>query len=379
MNTFLRLLFTCILLIFSLLAKADFDKRRPLKVPLQRLIHNLERQKELNPDDAHAYYAVGRLLCMAYATKIDSVPAILRAGENEVIPYYGYDRGLRQFYINVPKRDSANSEMAKSILQIAVDNFQTAIRLDTGEVSYRLGLAWALHHMGDSTRAIQNYRAVLRSTERKDQPDAVSLESHETAIYLKQLLDSASNAHEIAYLNTKILGYKPSYFISPIVLPMSSSDQLQNLIDEGAKVDFDLDGSGYSNAWQWINKKAAWLVYLNKETDKVENAHQLFGNASFNIKWKNGFEALKSLDNNNDGLISGIELDKLYLWNDKNSNGICDHGELQSVYAAGIESLSTNYISLSESNLQSTQGVKMKDGSHRNYYDWWAKSWPKQM
>lgn len=45
---------------------------------------------------------------------------------------------------------------------------------------------------------------------------------------------------------------------------------------------------------------------------------------------KNGFESLKELDSNNDGIIDekDKEFTNLLLWQDKNGNAITDNGEL---------------------------------------------------
>jgi Ca2+-binding EF-hand superfamily protein len=52
----------------------------------------------------------------------------------------------------------------------------------------------------------------------------------------------------------------------------------------------------------------------------------------------NGFEALKDLDSNNDGKIDNQDtnFNNLKIWQDKNSDGKLDEGELLSLAQAGV-------------------------------------------
>jgi len=75
---------------------------------------------------------------------------------------------------------------------------------------------------------------------------------------------------------------------------------------------------------------------------------ELFGNNSVLANGEqatNGFQALAEYDNNGDGLIDAQDASyaQLQVWRDLNGNGISDSGELQSLNAAGVVSISTNY------------------------------------
>ncbi|VVM20787.1 hypothetical protein BSPWISOXPB_1859, partial [uncultured Gammaproteobacteria bacterium] len=67
-------------------------------------------------------------------------------------------------------------------------------------------------------------------------------------------------------------------------------------------------------------------------------------------KAANGFEALKDLDSNNDGKIDNQDtnFNNLKIWQDKNSDGKLDEGELLSLAQAGVKSLNTNYNNSNE-------------------------------
>jgi hypothetical protein len=104
-------------------------------------------------------------------------------------------------------------------------------------------------------------------------------------------------------------------------------------VDRSARVRFDADGSGLAREWTWLTSDAAWLVYDPKGTGKVDSALQMFGNVSFWRFWQNGYEALRSLDDNGDGQLTGVELAGLALWHDINGSGCSEPGEVRPLSA----------------------------------------------
>ena len=186
-----------------------------------------------------------------------------------------------------------------------------------------------------------------------------------------KLLDPVKDAKEIAKLDEakKTLQNMPR-FITPLLVPLESNLQLADLINPKANVLFDLDGSGQLKQWAWPTPKAAWLVYDSEGTGKITSGLQLFGNVTFWIFWQNGYDALSSLDDNGDGILSGDELRGLALWQDSNGNGISDPGEVRPVKDFGITEISCRSRGESAGNPWNAQGVKFKDGSVRPTYDW---------
>ena len=102
---------------------------------------------------------------------------------------------------------------------------------------------------------------------------------------------------------------------------------------------FDADGSGVKKQWTWVTKDAGWLVFDHKKTGKVDSALQLFGGVTFWMFWDNGYDALRSLDDNGDGVLTAAELDGLAVWCDANGNGVCDPGEVRTLGELGIVAL----------------------------------------
>ena len=104
------------------------------------------------------------------------------------------------------------------------------------------------------------------------------------------------------------------------------------------KINFDLDNNGFKEATSWIDNNDAFIAIDKNNNGTIDNGSELFGNKSIsnnayaytNPNAKNGFESLKELDSNNDGIINekDKEFTNLLLWQDKNSNGISETDEL---------------------------------------------------
>ncbi len=121
-------------------------------------------------------------------------------------------------------------------------------------------------------------------------------------------------------------------------------------------VNFPLDPNKTDEVYTWKASASLPLVVWDpKHTGVITQASQLFGNWTFGNQrvaalngaqiapdsppWQNGFEAMESLDANEDGRLSGEELVALGLWFDRNSNGKSEPGEVQSINDAGVTAL----------------------------------------
>ena len=133
-------------------------------------------------------------------------------------------------------------------------------------------------------------------------------------------------------------------------------------------VRFPLDPSKRGSLFTWkASEKLPLVVYDPEHQGVVTRPEQLFGNWTFGGKktaalsgvestilpapWKDGYEALASLDVNADGRISGDELKPLALWFDRNQNGVSERGEVQPIVTQGVTALfytSDSYDDLSK-------------------------------
>ncbi len=85
----------------------------------------------------------------------------------------------------------------------------------------------------------------------------------------------------------------------------------------------------------------------------IDNGSELFGSATLmpdGSRAINGFEALKALDTNGDGVISPADSSwsSIKLWLDSNYDGYTERGELVSLDRMGIQSINLNYVSMME-------------------------------
>lgn len=94
----------------------------------------------------------------------------------------------------------------------------------------------------------------------------------------------------------------------------------------------------------WPESKAPgyFLAIDEKGTGSITSNKQLFGESS---TYKNGFEALKRIDSNKDGVIDSKDklFSKLVLWQDTDGNGVSEKSELHSLESLGVMSISLKY------------------------------------
>ena len=137
----------------------------------------------------------------------------------------------------------------------------------------------------------------------------------------------------------------------PIALDLNNNGKIDTLSLENG-VFFDHNGDKIAFKSSWVNSSDGILARDIDGDGAITSGAELFGNKSksnnhysyTNPNAKDGFEALKEPDSNNDGIISNLDenFDKLQIWQDSNSNGVSETNELKSLSELGIESLNLN-------------------------------------
>ena len=114
------------------------------------------------------------------------------------------------------------------------------------------------------------------------------------------------------------------------------------------------------------------VVYDPKKTGKVTGPEALFGQHTFGKTWKDGFEALASLDKNGDGKLSGNELKALSLWFDNNQNGITEDGEVVDIRKAGVAELyyGKDGDNVKDASIIASKGYRHTNGTEGPAVDW---------
>jgi hypothetical protein len=186
------------------------------------------------------------------------------------------------------------------------------------------------------------------------------------------LLDADKDKDEIATIEKRSQELRRRRRpVTPIAVPLVASLSVDDIIDRKASVAFDVDGTQRDQRWTWIKPDAAWLVHDMGGRGHVTSGLQLFGSVTFWCFWQHGYEPLAALDNNGDGCLSGNELVHLALWQDANCNGVSERGEVRSLAAHGIVSLSCRAVVGGVPNCVAhcPQGVTYRNGSTRATYD----------
>lgn len=138
---------------------------------------------------------------------------------------------------------------------------------------------------------------------------------------------------------------------SPLVVDTLNRGWL--FVDPAVSFDMNVTGTPQITAWPDGTQGIAFLA-LPDQRMQITSGLQLFGNhtpqgtcPSDHPHCENGFRALAVYDDNGDGVID--QKDKVWphlrLWIDKNMDGKVDGGELETMSAAGITSISLDYSS----------------------------------
>ncbi|MEQ1705535.1 MAG: calcium-binding protein [Rickettsiales bacterium] len=188
-------------------------------------------------------------------------------------------------------------------------------------------------------------------------------------IQFNTLTDKLSDSISAAYW--KFLDALAASLIDPLIIDTAGN---------GIKLDswqtstvlFDLDGNGSkeNTGWTKANGDDAFLVIDKNNDGKINDITEMFGNRDIP-----GFKQLATYDSNKDGVINttDTQFNLLKLWNDKNANGVVDAGELTTLAANNITSISLNKYSSTANisgNMQtSVSSVTKTDGTTKNIHE----------
>jgi hypothetical protein len=365
------------LLAVAVASRADAMFIRPdlEKVPVERLTKNLQDLADASPKDVVLRFNLARAHAMAFALKTDSTD--IWKGKPERGAWFGFTPKHVPFTA-LPAKDDAAKKAAKEHLDKALAAYDATLKIDPTYLPAQLGRAWLIEQSGDKEGAIKAYRTVIENGWQKEKdlrggPLGGNFITTEAAGYLTPLLDKEKDKDEIKTLQerTAKLAKLPRP-VTPIAVPLRPGLTARDLEDLNASVAFDADGTGLKTRWTWITPQAGWLVYDPKASGQVTSALQMFGNVSFWMFWENGYEALRALDDDGDGELTGKELAGLAIWHDANGDGVCDPGEVRPLSDYGIVAVSCRWQrdpSHPDRIAWSPVGVRFRDGSTRPTFD----------
>ena len=180
-----------------------------------------------------------------------------------------------------------------------------------------------------------------------------------TNIYTPKILFIDENCNPVTSADPSLIcgDLNVNWMISPISLIWKEG---ASIYDSTSFTSFALEPMKETRWYTWrASSDTPLLVYDPEKKGKVRSAAQLFGNwflggkPSENFKtvsmaekqelrpWNNGYEALASLDQNDNQKIDGAELTPLSLWFDDNKDGVSQAGEVISADKLGVVSIYT--------------------------------------
>jgi len=367
------------------------------EAPIDRALQNVSAMDGIEP--AQREQLLGRLNLLAYARN-DAAFTYLREGDqfteagsmpcSEVHPSrYGppetpetfgpndrcaaYEFGLGPRAEIPGAAGQIDNDAATARLEAARGHYQRALELAPGNLRARLGYAYVLDRLGRTNEARRQLRNIMKrglpllAGEQSEWEDHAVLT--ETARHLTHLATSASDRARMQRLHQRLEASQPIVYVTPIVVPLSDR-AFEHLVDNDSDVSFDFAGTGDERAQGWLTNEAAWLVWDPEWRGEVRSGFDMIGQRTWSVFWRDGFEALRALDDNRDGELTGGELGGLSLWRDENGNGVSDPGEVVPANVHGIVGLSVRGAQTRRGLITAPNGVRFENGHTRPLYDW---------
>ena len=368
------------------------------EAPIDRALQNVQAMEGIEPTQREL--ALARLNLLAYARddgpftyiaenhQLDEAGSVLcsevrpsRYGPPETPePAFGPDDRCAAFDFQLGPRGETPasaphnpSARALARLTTARDHYLRALRAEPNNLRARLGYAYVLDRLGRTSQARSQLRTIIKKGLPRLAGEQAEWEDHavltEAAEHLSHLATSSSDRARVQRLRSRLEASRPIIYVTPIVVPMRDV-AFSRLVDEASPVAFDFAGTGDRRAQGWLTPDAAWLVWDPEWRGQVNSGFDMIGQRTWSVFWSDGFEALRALDDNRDGELTGGELGGLALWRDENRNGVSDPGEVIPANVHGVAALAVRGVSTRPGLITAENGVRFDDGSTRPLYDW---------
>ena len=162
------------------------------------------------------------------------------------------------------------------------------------------------------------------------------------------------------------------FCISPLVIDLNKNGV--ELLSQQQGVLFDITNDGIKDKTGWVGPQDGLLALDKNHDGKIGDRSELFGNDD---KSANGFDNLAQYDLNKDGVIDTNDaiFKDLKVWQDLNSDGVSQAGELKSLANVNIASikLAASEVSydIAGNPVTHESEVTFKDGTKADVVDAW--------
>jgi hypothetical protein len=350
--------------------------------PAQReqLLGRLNLLAYARDDGAFAYMRNNNQLNEAGSMPCSEAPEPIPRNPDEKPPTFASDELCARLSLDLrppdetpPSTPDQPTQAALTRLEAARAHYARALELDGQNLRARLGYAYTLDRLGRFSEARRQLRRMLDIGLPRVAGPQSEWEDHavltETAEHLSHLARSNWERARLQHLRDRLQASHPVIYVTPMVVPLADRP-FERLVDRGSEVAFDFAGTGDTRAQGWLTADAAWLVWDPEWRGDVRSGFDMIGQRTWSVFWSDGFEALRALDDNRDGELTGGELGGLSLWRDENRNGVSDPGEVLPANLHGIAALSVRGRPTRPGLITSPNGVRFEDGRSRPLYDW---------
>lgn len=368
------------------------------EAPIDRALANVAAMSDVS--EAQREQTLGRLNLLAYArndpqfTYVTEDNRLVLAGSTlcnqvqpsrygpapEDSPTFGPEDRCAAFEFNLgPQQETPSntppdvSAAANARLEAARGHYARALELEPENLRSRLGYAYVLDRLGRTSEARRELRCILKKGLPRLNGETSEWEDHavltETAAHLAHIATTRGEQAGMERLRARLEASQPIRYVTPIVVPLTDAP-FADMIDNGSDVSFDFAGTGDTRQSGWITPNAAWLVWDPEWRGDIRSGFDMIGQRTWSVFWSDGFEAMRALDDNRDGELTGGELGGLALWRDENRNGVSDPGEVMPANVHGIAGLAVRGQNTRPGLITAPNGVRFEDGRTRPLYDW---------
>lgn len=385
-------------LAFSPVLQAMFMMPQP--VPVDRIVKNTEAKLAKNPEDNETRYQLARVHYLAFALKKDSLGAYAR-GEKEPTAEHVASRDFQTG--STEKAGSLSQAKAVAHAGKSAELFHEVIKKDPRHALAHLGMGSLLEQFADEAAKnppkeipavlAQRDGATIRGHYEKAFEQAWKKERDAKMLGIRGLESFVSYEAAQSYLRSakadagkltdeekenvrwmkdavKKLAALPMGAITPLVFSMRRAPSLDALLAPEVAVEYDLRGFGAKERWPWLRADAGVLVWDPENSGNITSARQMFGSYSWQIFWRDGFDALAALDDDGDGWLRGGELAGISVWFDRNQDGISDPGEVSPLASLGITGLACVAPEHDGPHPLNRRGIELRDGRRLQLWDW---------